>query len=166
MTDHTALKEAAEAATPGPWVAKDKIEVVNGLRSWWFEITQNDEYGQSLVHIQARENMEENAAFIALANPSKVLELLAENEALREDKARLDFLDEANARLNEQAGSKYGWELIFNHNVNRLMTKQGHLSVDLNDAKAHGHKSCRDAIDLKMKDVALRRARALTEKQS
>ncbi|MEL6754993.1 MAG: hypothetical protein AAFP81_01055 [Pseudomonadota bacterium] len=83
----------------------------------------------------------------------------SELEELRADKARLDFLDEANHRLNEQAGSKYGWEIIFNHNVNRLMIANSRLAVDLNDARAYGYKSCRDAIDVKMKDIEVRRAR-------
>ncbi|MEL6758190.1 MAG: hypothetical protein AAFP81_17295 [Pseudomonadota bacterium] len=82
-----------------------------------------------------------------------------ELEELRADKARLDFLDEANARLNAQAGAFYGWEIIFNHNVNRLMVANSQLAVDLNDARAHGYKSCRDAIDVKMKDIEVRRAR-------
>ncbi len=84
----------------------------------------------------------------------------AEVERLRADKARLDFLDEANTRLNAKYGTTYRWKLIMNHNVNRLMI--GHLDVDLNDAEPHALKSCRDAIDEKMRDVAASHA-ALTE---
>lgn len=71
----------------------------------------------------------------------------ARNEILelRKDKARLDYLDEANKRLNAHYGTSYQWKLIMNHNVNRLML--GHMDVDLNDADANGLPSCRDAID-------------------
>jgi hypothetical protein len=68
---------------------------------------------------------------------------------------RLDFLDQMNSRLNAHYGTTYKWELILNHNVNRLMLNQ--LSVDLNDAKAHGLKSCRDAIDAEMKRLGFSR---------
>jgi hypothetical protein len=64
---------------------------------------------------------------------------------LREDKARLDFLDGLNVRLNEHCGTKYRWELTMTHNVNRLSLK--FPTVDLNDMAARGLKSCRDAID-------------------
>jgi len=67
------------------------------------------------------------------------------------DKARLDFLDEANRRLNAYTGSSYRWELIMNHLINRLMLE--HLAVDLSDQKAHGLHSCRDAIDEQMRRV-------------
>jgi hypothetical protein len=78
-------------------------------------------------------------------------------EALAEDKQRLDFLDECNRRLNENYGTNYGWELILNHNVNRLML--GHLQVDLNDSRGGNAKlpSCRAAIDEAMNNI--RRAR-------
>jgi len=72
-------------------------------------------------------------------------------EALLADKARLDYLDRCNASLNAQYGSTYGWTLIQNHNVNRLMLD--HLSVDLNDMAAQGLPSCRDAIDQKMRQA-------------
>jgi hypothetical protein len=79
-------------------------------------------------------------------------------ERLEADKARLDFLDEANRRLNAVFGTTYKWELIMNHNVNRLMI--GQLDVDLNDAAPNGLKSCREAIDQRMRAVEVaRRAR-------
>ena len=82
--------------------------------------------------------------------------LRREVEEARADKARLDFLDECNARLNTHHGTTYGWEMVMNHDVNRLMT--GHLAVDLNDAKAHGFKSCRGAIDEEIKRIEAARA--------
>lgn len=72
------------------------------------------------------------------------------------DKKRLDFLDECNERLNAHHGTIYTWELILNHSVNRLML--GPLAVDLTDQKAHGRRSCRDAIDREMTRIAAARA--------
>ena len=80
---------------------------------------------------------------------------------LEEDKARLDFLDECNSALNARSGTVYGWALVMNHNVNRLMTERHHLAVDLHDSKAHGAPSCRIAIDAEMRRIAAARA-ALT----
>lgn len=89
-------------------------------------------------------------------HPVAVLSLLDRVEALEADKARLDFLDEANTRLNAKYGTTYRWKLIMNHNVNRLMI--GHLDVDLNDAEPNALKSCRDAIDERMREVGAARA--------
>jgi hypothetical protein len=77
----------------------------------------------------------------------------AVRDEMVEDKKRLDFLDECNRRLNEQYRTNYGWELILNHNVTRLMSD--HLEIDLNDAKGGNDKlpSCRDAIDKKMAEL-------------
>lgn len=82
--------------------------------------------------------------------------LLAQNaqqvEEAVKDKQRLDFLDECNRRLNDYYGTNYGWELILNHNVTRLMS--GSLQrIDLNDAAGGNAKlaSCRAAIDKQMK---------------
>lgn len=70
------------------------------------------------------------------------------------DTDRLDFLDRCNQRLNERYGTDYRWELILNHNVNRLMLG-GHLVVDLNDMapRSQGFPSCREAIDAKLRQA-------------
>ena len=84
----------------------------------------------------------------------QIIDLSKAIDALKKDKARLDFLDECNRRLNEYCGTKYGWKLIQSHLVNRLMFKDLGLhsgGVDLNDAEANGFDSCRKAIDEKMK---------------
>lgn len=67
------------------------------------------------------------------------------------DKARLDFLDQANARLNARYGTTYRWRMVMNHNVNRLFL--GDLAVDLEDSDANGLPSCRDALDEEMRRV-------------
>jgi hypothetical protein len=98
MTDHTALKEAAEAATPGPW---SPGHFANDLHSCDCKSVLCENYFGAIctVHVSYTRQLEEgdnpppdeakaNLRFIALANPSKILELLAENEALREEKAK------------------------------------------------------------------------------
>jgi len=86
-----------------------------------------------------------------------------EIERLRQDRDRLDFLDSLNQALNASAGTRYGWELVINHNVNRLMFQD--MAVDLNDAKARGWPSCRVVIDREMtRIVASRRARSILNK--
>lgn len=79
-------------------------------------------------------------------------------KALREDKARLDYLDKCNHRLNSRYGTSYGWKLILNHNVNRLMldTPSG-MAVDLHDTEGGSAKftSCRKAIDESMLRAAI-----------
>jgi|GEM_PF-6376152 hypothetical protein len=86
------------------------------------------------------------------AAASRIAALEAENARLREDKDRLDFLDACNQRLNSTCGTSYGWKMVVNHNVNRLMTGH-HLDVDLNDFEGFGAKSCRQAIDAERRRV-------------
>jgi len=82
-----------------------------------------------------------------------------EYRALLEDKANLDFLEEAHQALNDMYGTDYGWELIINHNVVRAMVKnchprEGRDGIDLNDA-AGGHakiSTCRETISRKRKE--------------
>lgn len=83
-----------------------------------------------------------------------------EMESATADKRRLDFLDSFNVALNARYGTTYRWELILNHNINRLML--GHMMVDLNDARAYGLPSCRVAIDREMERIRAARA-ALNE---
>jgi len=74
----------------------------------------------------------------------------AEYDALIKDKARLDYLNECNRRLNECYGTKYSWKLVQSHNVNRLMFKNLHPvsgGVDLHDSHWKGFEDCRKAID-------------------
>lgn len=97
------------------------------------------------------------APWIAAASPGNVGALLGELERLRrelcearKDTDRLDFLDRCSQVLNEAYGTTYGWNLILNHNINRLMLDD--RSVDLNDSNGGKGKlkSCRDAIDAQM----------------
>ncbi|MEL7453815.1 MAG: hypothetical protein AAGJ50_10645 [Pseudomonadota bacterium] len=180
-------RAAGEGRTPGPWEADighttygtDRVDEVADVIG-----AVNDPMKRCRIReLRAMEgNMPErkrvDARFIAFwgshaetlldtlqSQATRIAEMEAENERLQADKVRLDFLDEANVRLNKQVGTKYGWEIIFNHNVNRLMSgrPQQHMAIDLNGARAHGYKSCRDAIDVKIKDIEVRRAALNTE---
>jgi len=148
MSNHTELRRLAEAATQGEWHVEANKYRGDYSVAWKPELKVCRTYGDSLA-------AQCDAAYIAAASPSVVLSLIAEVERLRADKERLDYLDEANARLNAKYGTSYKWRVIMNHNVNRLMLGPG--KVDLNDMEANGLPSCRDAID-----EARARARART----
>lgn len=83
----------------------------------------------------------------------------------RADSDRLDFLDSLNAALNGHYKTTYRWEMVINHNVNRLMLNFPR-GVDLNDSKAHGWPSCRNAIDAQMARIAASRIATAIRKGS
>ena len=76
MTDLAELKALAEAATPGPWsydgsyVCPARVEAGTTFVETWRSVADC--------------HQPENTQFIAAANPAVVLELIAENERLRE----------------------------------------------------------------------------------
>lgn len=76
MTDLAKLKALAEAATPGPWsydgsyVCPARVEAGTTYVETWRSVADC--------------HQPENTQFIAAANPAVVLELIAENERLRE----------------------------------------------------------------------------------
>ncbi len=73
------------------------------------------------------------------AEVKRLREQLAKLEllALREDKARLDWLEKQRMALNAHTGSRYGWKLVQSHLVNRLMLPTPEVcemaGVDLHD---------------------------------
>ncbi|HBO1747693.1 TPA: hypothetical protein ACRXYB_005820 [Pseudomonas aeruginosa] len=93
----------------------------------------------------------EHDAYAKLAAEAQALR--KEVAELRKDKARLDRLDQLNVALNAKYGTTYQWQVIVNHNINRLML--GHLQIDLNDSAAFGLPSCRDALDTIMPGALL-----------
>lgn len=82
-----------------------------------------------------------------------------EYESLKADKKRLDFLEECHTRLNDLYKTDYGWEVIINHNVVRLMKEKDINGIDLNDTKGGNDKikTCRLALDKKMEEVERQR---------
>ncbi|WLG64797.1 hypothetical protein PSH90_12050 [Pseudomonas sp. FP1762] len=88
MSDHSKLKQLAEAATKGKWCTDGERQVMSA---------ESDQLNNGFVIVDCQgPDKLKNAAFIAAANPSAVLALIAENEALREDR---DGLLEAGAHL-------------------------------------------------------------------
>lgn len=75
--------------------------------------------------------------------------LMEEVIELRKDKQRLNYLDKLSHLLNERYGTNYGWEFIVNENVTRLFFKSLR-HIDLNNAKAYGFKTVREAIDRRL----------------
>lgn len=88
-----------------------------------------------------------------------------EYESLKADKKRLDFLEDCHTRLNDLYKTDYGWEVIINHNVVRLMKEKDINGIDLNDAKGGNDKikTCRLALDKKMEEIEFQR-KALNKK--
>ncbi len=78
-------------------------------------------------------------------------QLRAEVEALRKDKARLDWFDRLNSALNKHYGTGYHWKVVVNHSVNRLILNQ---DIDMSDWHANGLRTCREAIDAAMSKEA------------
>jgi hypothetical protein len=93
MTDHTTLKEAAEALSGHNWYVLGPpwagfTETFTILRD-----SPDPHVGEAILETIPIESMDEDddhyrqrdlANWLELCDPSKVLELLAENEALRE----------------------------------------------------------------------------------
>ncbi|ELY2932159.1 ead/Ea22-like family protein [Cronobacter sakazakii] len=86
MTDTAKLKAAAEKATPGPW--RRTATIFNGITYGPFSLTNE----KVLANVAEKANAE----FIAAANPTAVLELIAALEAAEKRNAELtDALKQA-----------------------------------------------------------------------
>ncbi|MBY9208787.1 ead/Ea22-like family protein [Pseudomonas aeruginosa] len=90
MTDHAELRRLAKAATPGPWSCNRHWAIVGGPTLEFTNGAAQQQIAmacwQSWMH---EEELRNNAAFMAAANPKTILALLdeidrlkAENEAL------------------------------------------------------------------------------------
>jgi hypothetical protein len=86
MTDYTVLKRLSEAATPGKWAHEQDCLYFyeDGYTKHMMELAEGDDVGYG--------GQKNNAEFIAAANPSVVLALIAECEGLRKDAARYQWL--------------------------------------------------------------------------
>lgn len=84
MSEYSQLKQLAQAATKGKWCTDGERQVMSA---------ESDQLnnGFVIVDCQGPDNLK-NAAFIAAANPAAVLALIAENEALRKEAERYQWL--------------------------------------------------------------------------
>ena len=104
QADIAKLKEAAEKATPGPWVG--------GTTAGWnlpSQVSTVNSDGHRTGRIASTEsnpNLKADAAFIALANPRTILALLSENERLREALGQIADTSLADPRNSECAANE------------------------------------------------------------
>jgi hypothetical protein len=86
-TQHDDLKAAAERATPGPWYCE------TGDDSHWFALV-NEAERDLTIHYKycagrssaVRDQIYANAAYIAAANPARILAMIAEIDTLRAER--------------------------------------------------------------------------------
>ncbi|MCS8361542.1 ead/Ea22-like family protein [Pseudomonas aeruginosa] len=91
MTDHAELRRLAKAATPGPWSCNRHWAIVGGPTLEFTNGAAQQQIAMACWQSWMREEeLRNNAAFMAAANPKTILALLdeidrlkAENEALR-----------------------------------------------------------------------------------
>lgn len=96
--DHAELARLAEAATPGPWKGRQppysegstyieaELPCINGLSAWFSVALVPAPSAEEAGYSDDAIDSGSNAAFIAAASPSTVLELLSEIAALRDER--------------------------------------------------------------------------------
>lgn len=105
MSKWEELEKAARAATPGPWEWLGTNALWGGNQEILKAADDGKPYGMHtaiIEHHWHQETAAANRAFMESANPSTILELLEERDAL---KAENEFLEEMNAQLREQNDS-------------------------------------------------------------
>ncbi len=106
MTDHAELRRLAKAATPGPWSCNRHWAIVGGPTLEFTNGAAQQQIAmacwQSWMH---EEELRNNAAFIASANPKTILALLDEIDRLKAENERL--LDELSACTEHPGGCGY-----------------------------------------------------------
>lgn len=97
MTDLERMKQLADAATPGPWrvcggatphyksIHSGEGYVVFGMA----DVHHDREGSGSTINAPGMDRQAANAAYIAAANPSEILSLIARLEAAEAEVARL-----------------------------------------------------------------------------
>lgn len=140
-----ALEQFEDLATPGAVLAllTDESGYQQGAK---VEADAGDEARSKVRDMKLRESQ----LVTELKKLRPILERVkAENKALLQDKARLDWFDHLNQALNQHYGTTYRWKVIINHNITRLMLNDL-KTVDMSDAEPFGLPSCREAIDAAM----------------
>ncbi|WP_218040109.1 ead/Ea22-like family protein, partial [Pseudomonas aeruginosa] len=90
MTDHAELRRLAKAATPGPWSCNRHWAIVGGPTLEFTNGAAQQQIAmacwQSWMH---EEELRNNAAFMAAANPNTILDLLDEIDRLKAENVAL-----------------------------------------------------------------------------
>ncbi|HDY6542318.1 TPA: ead/Ea22-like family protein [Pseudomonas aeruginosa] len=83
MTDHAELRRVAEAATPGPWSCNRHWAIVGGPTLEFTNGAAQQQIAMACWQSWMREEeLRNNAAFMAAANPKTILALLDEIDGL------------------------------------------------------------------------------------
>jgi len=86
MTDYSELKKLAEAATPGPWTWDSGSNLNAPSLEYPSAIIRAEAYeGMWFGVYESKSQNDANEEWFSAANPSVILALIAENEALREE---------------------------------------------------------------------------------
>lgn len=101
MSDYSELKRLAEKASPGPWWIDSHGMTMMSMPA--FQVVFTHPAAGTAVRNEETGNLSHwrndwDASYIATANPSAILTLIAENEALRESS---DKLTRRNAMLEQ-----------------------------------------------------------------
>ncbi len=118
---HKALEDATRKATPGPFVVSNKVCRLNGTDylvvlalDKWFSLVMDD-----------GEQSEADAAYIALANPTAILSVLAELSTLE---ARLAAVIEG-VRCRSVDGTFTAEAIGWNGAINEILERMKALST-------------------------------------
>lgn len=121
------LKRLAEAATPGPWTAQGPDDEEQKYH-WSVRCPSRPPFvSHELCRLSSiNSNEEEDATFIAAANPAALLAIEAHIEALERQLAKLD---ESNLSLHRQLAAaqldaQTAWGRYENANSSRITTEQ------------------------------------------
>ena len=84
------LKELAEKATPGEWECRHSDTLVVSKNGRLITSATHCSFNRKFALVDCAD-ANDNAAYIAAANPQAILELIAENKRLEKDRARLEI---------------------------------------------------------------------------
>ena len=125
MKDHSELKILAETATPGPWVAQHPNAGQRGS-----EVASGNRLNQVCADLGPS-----NALYIAAANPTVVLALVAEVEGLRKLPTAWSEVYEQSDELDALRDEKLAW-----------LSERDQLKAD-NDLQAKEIEALRKAVE-------------------
>jgi hypothetical protein len=154
-SDVEALRKVAEEATPGPWRVSDFERLSGGDNR---ALMGADNYMIGYISGRSEPEHDRDAAFIATFNPSRVLALLLELEAVKEQLKEAGTYTEAHERLDDLARERIaaaeaalstlkrevvdglklaeGWFRDYERQHRAKGTSEGNLKADTNEERA------------------------------